>query len=136
MIVVDVNILVALELETDVSKDARRIAGLDPDWRLPVLWRSEFSNALRNFHRAGKIGRDEALVLLRGALGRYAAAETRTDEELSLGLSMDRGLTFYDASYLDLAVQLGTVLVTEDKELIKKSRGDAMSMSSWLSSKA
>ena len=133
MIVVDANILVALELETDASADARKMAALDGDWRLPGLWRAEFSNVLRNLHRAGRIDRDEAIALLRGALERYVDAEAPVDSESALALAMDSGLTFYDASYLDLALRWGAVLITEDKELIQKSRGNALSLSAWLS---
>jgi predicted nucleic acid-binding protein len=133
VIVVDLNILVALELSTDESENARAVAALDPDWRLPGLWRAEFSNVLRNFQRVKKIGGDEAVALLHRALERYADAETPTDEESTLRLAMDSGLTFYDACYLELARRLQTVLLTEDKELIRHGGGDALSMALWLS---
>jgi predicted nucleic acid-binding protein len=136
MIVVDTNILVALEIETDGSENARKVAALDPDWRLPFLWRVEFSNVLRNLHRVGKIGPDEAGALFHVALERYRAAETLVDDETALALAIGSGLTSYDACYLGLARQLGIVLVTEDRELVKKSGGGAETMASWLSRKA
>jgi predicted nucleic acid-binding protein len=64
---------------------------------------------------------------------RYSEAETAADDEPVLSLAMERALTVYDACYLDLAQQLGTALLTEDKELIQKSRGVAGSMAAWLS---
>lgn len=133
MIVIDANILVALELSTDASENARRVAKSDSDWRLPSLWRVEFSNVLRNLHRVGKINSREAVVIFQGALERYVDAETQIDDASVLTLAMDKGLTSYDACYLSLAHQLGTVLVTEDRELIRRSHGAAQSMADWLS---
>ncbi len=132
MIVVDTNIIVALELSIDISENVHHLVERDSDWRIPGLWRHEFSNVLRKMYKLGEIGHAEALDVLGSALERYAPAETDMSDISALTLAMESGLTAYDAYYLALARQLGVVLVTEDAELIRKSSGRAMSTTQWL----
>jgi predicted nucleic acid-binding protein len=135
VIVVDTNVLVKLEIPSQGSEDAQKLVALDPEWRLPQLWRVEFSNAMRNFHRVGKLSAQEAVSLLNAAIHRYGALEATVDDSAVLALAMERDLTTYDCQYLSLALHLGVLLVSEDKELVKKSRGAAVSMAQWLALK-
>jgi len=53
LIVADTNIIVHLYVESESSPMARQVMLRDPDWTSPVLWRSEFRNALVTCLRSG-----------------------------------------------------------------------------------
>ena len=55
MIVVDTNIIAYLYLPTDLTGQAERLLESDPEWAVPVLWRSEFRNVLALYLRKGLI---------------------------------------------------------------------------------
>lgn len=85
---------------------------------VPYLWRLEFANALLVAERKGRLGREQRLEILDNA----AQLTLRTDSGLpdmrALSvLAERRGLTAYDASYLDLAARAGYDLITLDKAL-------------------
>ena len=46
MIVVDTNVVAYLWLPAEQTPSAERLLDLDPDWKVPFLWRSEFRSAL------------------------------------------------------------------------------------------
>lgn len=85
---------------------------------VPYLWRLEFPNALLIAERKKRLGREQRLEILDNA----AQLVLRTDHALpdirSLSaLAERRGLTVYDASYLELALRCGFDLITLDREL-------------------
>ncbi|HSG40567.1 MAG TPA: VapC toxin family PIN domain ribonuclease, partial [Thermoanaerobaculia bacterium] len=53
MIVVDTNVLAYLLIEGEKTELATAVWRLDPEWRLPVLWRHEFLNILATYVKAG-----------------------------------------------------------------------------------
>lgn len=85
---------------------------------VPYLWRLEFPNALLVAERRKRLGREQRLEILDNA----AQLALRTDHAVpdirSLSaLAERRGLTLYDASYLELAVRSGFDLITLDRQL-------------------
>jgi predicted nucleic acid-binding protein len=85
---------------------------------VPYLWRLEFPNALLMAERKRRVGREQRLEILDSA----AQLSLRTDHSLPdiRGLSAladRRGLTAYDASYLELAARSGFDLITLDRAL-------------------
>jgi predicted nucleic acid-binding protein len=85
---------------------------------VPYLWRLEFPNALLVAERRKRLGREQRLEILDNA----AQLALRTDHTVpdirSLSaLAERRGLTLYDASYLELAVRSGFDLITLDRQL-------------------
>ena len=85
---------------------------------VPYLWRLEFPNALLVAERRKRLGREQRLEILDNA----AQLALRTDHAVpdirSLSaLAERRGLTVYDASYLELAVRSGFDLITLDRQL-------------------
>jgi predicted nucleic acid-binding protein len=85
---------------------------------VPYLWWLEFPNALLFAERKKRVGREQRLEILDNA----AQLVLRTDPGLpdirSLSaLAERRGLTVYDASYLELALRSGFDLITLDRSL-------------------
>jgi predicted nucleic acid-binding protein len=80
----------------------------------------EVGNALWKETSAGKLPWREAA----GALSRVLSSLKMLDDpplEEVLEVAVERSLTFYDASYAYVAETLGLSLVTQDRELLKKS---------------
>lgn len=85
---------------------------------VPYLWRLEFPNALLVAERRKRLGREQRLEILDNA----AQLALRTDHAVPdiralSALAERRGLTLYDASYLELAVRSGFDLITLDRQL-------------------
>ena len=85
---------------------------------VPYIWRLEFPNALLFAERKKRIAREHRLEILDNA----AQLAVRADDILAdmrtlSALAERRGLTVYDASYLELALRLGAELITLDREL-------------------
>lgn len=51
MIVVDTNVIASLWVPNDMEELAYKVLKKDPDWIVPLLWRSEFSNILALYLR-------------------------------------------------------------------------------------
>ncbi|MCC6035795.1 MAG: PIN domain-containing protein [Pyrobaculum sp.] len=80
----------------------------------------EVGNALWKETRAGRLPWREAA----GALSRVLSSLKTLDDpplEKVLEVAVERDLTFYDASYAYVAETLGLSLVTQDRELLRKS---------------
>jgi predicted nucleic acid-binding protein len=86
--------------------------------RLPELAYLEVANALRTYVRANRITRDDAITILARML-RWPVESVRLSEFVTeaLTVSLDRGLTPYDACYVVLAELRGATLVTADRKL-------------------
>jgi hypothetical protein len=61
--VADTNVLAALMLPSAENEAVVTLFRLDPDWRLPPLWRSEFRHVLLKVVRAGMLDPDQAFAL-------------------------------------------------------------------------
>ncbi len=80
----------------------------------------EVGNALWKEARAGRLPWREAA----GALSRVLSSLKTMDDpplEKILEVAVERDLTFYDASYAYVAETLSLSLVTQDRELLRKS---------------
>ena len=92
----------------------------DEGGMVPSLWEYEVCNALLTAVRRGRL--DEAtaahiLTLLRNV--NLRVIHTPVDMNRLLGLAVARGLTAYDAAYLDLAISQGAPLATLDAKLAR-----------------
>lgn len=119
MIVVDVNVVAYYVIEGEKTALARELMQREPDWRLPELWRHEYLNVLATYARQGGATLEQARVLWRRAVELFGPREQATDAQAALALAIQASVSAYDGQYLALAQRLGTVLVTEDRRLLK-----------------
>ena len=119
MIVVDVNVVAYYIIQGEKTALARELMRREPDWRLPELWRHEYLNVLATYARQGGTTLEQARTLWRRALELFGPREHASDAEAALGLAVKAPVSAYDGQYLALAQRLGTVLVTEDRRLLK-----------------
>ncbi len=119
MIVVDTNIVAYLYLETELTSRAEAQLKSDPDWAVPLLWRSEFRNILAGAMRRKALSFDEARHILTEAESLLAGAEYEVGSQQVLELVRDSDCSAYDCEFVALAKQLGVRLVTMDSKLLK-----------------
>lgn len=119
MIVVDTNVLAYLYLPGDRTPAAEALFERDPEWAVPVLWRSEFRNILAGYMRRKALSFDQACSLQNEAESLLSGAEFEVDSRAVLELVSDSDCSAYDCEFIALAIRLNTKLVTADKKLLR-----------------
>jgi predicted nucleic acid-binding protein len=117
MIVVDSNIVAYLYLPGEFTAKAEKLLEREPDWAVPLLWRSELRNILALYMRKRLLDFDGAYRIQREAEALLAGNEYDVDSFEVLALARDSGCSAYDCEFIALARQLGVRLVTEDAKL-------------------
>jgi len=85
---------------------------------VPYLWRLEFPNALLVAERKRRGGREVRLEILDNAAQLALRPDNAVPDMRALSaLAERRGITTYDASYLELAARQGFELITLDRVL-------------------
>lgn len=98
---------------------------------VPYLWRLEFPNALLMAERKGRIGRDERVEILESAAQLALRTDVAVpDMRLLSHLAERRGLTAYDASYLELAMRMNFDLITLDQDLAAAASSEGVAVHS------
>jgi predicted nucleic acid-binding protein len=98
---------------------------------VPHLWRLEFPNALLFAERKRRLGREQRLEILDNAGQLFLRTEQTLPDMRSLSaLAERRGLTVYDASYLELALRSGFDLITLDRDLADAAAAEGVSVHS------
>jgi predicted nucleic acid-binding protein len=119
VIVVDTNIVAYLYLESEFTARAESLLGTDPDWAVPVLWRSEFRNILAGAFRRKALSFEEARDVLSEAESLLAGCEHEVGSQQVLELVRDSNCSAYDYEFIALATQMRVKLVTMDGKLLK-----------------
>ncbi len=117
MIVVDTNIVAYLYLPGDHTTRAERLLADDPDWAVPLLWRSEFRSILAGYLRRRAFSFDVACEMLSEAESLLAGGEYEVDSRFVMRLVRDSTCSAYDCEFVALAMSLGVPLVTMDAKL-------------------
>jgi predicted nucleic acid-binding protein len=119
VIVVDSNVVAYLYLPGGHTGKAEALLEQDPDWAVPLLWRSEFRNILAGYMRRNILTFKAARDLQLEAESLLAGAEHEVDSRLVLELVRDSDCSAYDCEFVALALTLGTKVVTMDAKLLK-----------------
>jgi predicted nucleic acid-binding protein len=119
VIVVDTNVVAYLYLESQFTTRAEELLRKDPDWAVPVLWRSEFRNILAGAMRRKALTLSEASQVLTEAESLLAGNEHEVGSLQVLELVRDSDCSTYDCEFVALARQLGVKLVTLDSKLLR-----------------
>ena len=119
MIVVDTNLLVYYWISGPRTAVAEAVHRKDPEWAAPLLWRSEFRNALAGLVQQRNITLDVALHLASRAEDQMAGREYGIIAPRILILAARSGCTAYDCEFVALAEELELPLVTTDGDLLR-----------------
>lgn len=128
MIVVDTNIVHYCWVRGQNTDLAQTVRQRDPDWHVPLLWRSELRNVLTAYLRRGLLSRPEIGRILSAADAALAGGEHMIPDNLVLDAVENSALTAYDCEFVALASLLGVPLVTADKAVLKAFPEQAMTM--------
>lgn len=98
---------------------------------VPAHWTLEVSNGLLVAERKGRLAAQEATRVAHLLLGLPIAVEPverNRDLTATYWLARTRGLSSYDAAYLELAVRTGLPLATLDAELREAAVAEGMEL--------
>jgi predicted nucleic acid-binding protein len=127
VIVVDTNIIVYSLVEGDMTPHVLKAREKDPYWVVPVLWRHEFLNVLSTLTRKGILEKVQSDDLWLRAVRIFHTREYYPDMLEALHLSIDAGISAYDAQYILLAKSLEIPCLTEDRKLLERFPEAALS---------
>lgn len=119
MIVVDTNIVAYLWLPAEQTPAAERLLDVDPDWKVPFLWRSEFRSVLALAVKQKRCSLGEAIDLAERAQDHLSGRELSIESEDVLRLAAASGCSAYDCEFVALARRLRVPLVTNDRQVLK-----------------
>jgi predicted nucleic acid-binding protein len=119
VIVVDTNILAYLLIEGEQTEKAGRLLASDPHWVAPSFWRIEFLNVLLNYARYQGVTAKNVKAIWESSFHLSHLREEPVEAGDALELALKYKITGYDALFVALAQNLGTVCVTQDKALRK-----------------
>jgi predicted nucleic acid-binding protein len=132
VIVVDTNIITYLFVQGANTKKAEKALIKDPEWAAPVLWRSEFRNVLAFYIRDQNLQFSSAINLMNEAFFLMNNNEYDVTSLDVLKLAEQSGRSAYDCEFVALAKDLGIVLVTSDKQLLKSFPQYAISLDGYI----
>lgn len=127
MIVADANLLVYLHVQGDRTPDAEAVLRRDSVWLAPLLWRSEFRNAMVNLIHSAIIDLDDAIRFATAAERQMRGREYAVDSRDVLLLAHRSRCSAYDREYVTLARYVAARLVTVDSALLRAFPDTAVS---------
>ena len=121
MIVVDVNVIAYLLIPGERNLLAEKAFRKDPDWIVPLLWRSEFRNIVALYMRQTGMSLAQAERTVEHAELLMRGNEYNVQSKSVLTWIAESKLSAYDAEYAALAKDLSIKLITVDKKLLREA---------------
>jgi predicted nucleic acid-binding protein len=119
MIVVDTNIICYRWIPTSHSPNADKALAKDPDWIAPLLWRSEFRNALAGAIRQKLVTMELANNIIEKAEWHFADREFAVSSRAVLNLVASSASSAYDCEFVALAEEQSVPLITADRQILR-----------------
>jgi len=132
VIVVDSNVIAYCWILSDRTELAQGVRLRDPEWHVPLLWRSELRSGLAAYLWRGAIDLDRAAVTMAAAEEALAGCEHQVSSARVLQLAASSRLSAYDCEFVALAESLAVPLVTEDRAVLKAFPEVALTMEGFL----
>jgi predicted nucleic acid-binding protein len=131
VIVVDSNVVAYYWVNGPLTEIARRVHARDPEWHVPILWRSEMRSVLTGYLRDGSLDGPQIVRVMAATEESFAGREHIVSSEKVLQLAGETSLSAYDCEFIVLASALGVPLVTADKAVLKAFPGQALTMEAF-----
>ena len=132
MIVVDSNIIAYCWVNGPLTGLAQRVRVKDPQWHVPILWRSEMRSVLTGYLRDGSLSRPQIGRIMEAAESALAGCEHLVPSGRVLELAGKSRLSAYDCEFVALASVLSVPLVTADKAVLRAFPELALTMETFL----
>ncbi|VAX06660.1 hypothetical protein MNBD_GAMMA26-424 [hydrothermal vent metagenome] len=130
--VLDTNVVAYCFFPGRFSEDAIKLIGLVSDAPVPSLWQSEFRNVLTLYLRKELLSIEEAVEIYSLAEERLTVIQPDKPTPRVLTLVNNSGCSAYDCEFIDLARQLNTLLVTQDKKMLREFPDTAITIADAL----
>ena len=131
MIVADTNLLIYLYVQGQRTQESEAVLQQDALWAAPLLWRSEFRNALIGLVRTDALQLEKALTIVDEAERSLIGHEYSVVSWQVLELANRSGCSAYDCEFVALAQDLEVPLVTNDRQILKAFPTIAVSPSAF-----
>jgi len=128
MIVVDTDVIAYLWLKGEFTENAKRLLKSDPDWQVPLLWRSEFRSILSLYIRKKLLSLSESYTIMTEAQKMLKGNEYSIDSLNVLEKVTKCTLSAYDLEFVVLAETLKVKLITLDKKIVNEFPKAAISL--------
>lgn len=135
MIVADTCLVFHLFNKTNLTLFAQDILEKDPYWILPPLWQEEYANVLSKLARKGLIAFADVIKHFKKTLDDLNRCEVSVDIERALEISINHKISVYDAHFITLAIENNSLVITEDKEILKNCPLHSSDLKSFLKNK-
>ena len=132
MIVVDTNIICYRWIPSSYSTDAERALAKDADWIAPLLWRSEFRNALAGALRQNLVTLTVANEIAAKAKWHFVNREFAVSSRDVLDLIANSGCSAYECEFVALAHANGARLLTVDRQILHEFPEVAVSLKTFI----
>lgn len=132
MIIVDTNVLVYFYVDASQSSAVAMVRAKDPDWHAPLLWKSEFRNAMAGYIRSGIMSFDQTIDVIQKAERMMLNKEHSVNSTAVLRLVADSDSSAYDCEFVALAQHLSAPLVTSDSQLLRNFPDHALALDRFL----
>jgi len=104
----------------------------DPDWIVPILWRSEFRNALAGSIRRRSLTAEEAIAIADLAEAMLNQKEFTISTSAVLQLVSRSHCSAYDCEFVALANAEGVRLLTVDRQILQEFPEVAISLQAFV----
>jgi predicted nucleic acid-binding protein len=132
VIAVDTNVICYRWIPSPHAGTVEKALAKDPDWIAPLLWRSEFRNALAGTVRQNLITTDVANDIIEKAEWHFADREFAVSSRAVLRLVAESRCSAYDCEFVALAEQQRVPLVTVDRQVLRDFPKIALSLEEFL----
>jgi predicted nucleic acid-binding protein len=131
VIVADTNLLIYLYVQGQRTQESEAVLEREAQWAAPLLWRSEFRNALIGLVRSDALQLEKALTIIDEAERSMTGHEYSVISWHVLELASRSDCSAYDCEFVALAQDLAVPLVTNDRQMLKAFPTIAISPSSF-----
>lgn len=132
MIVVDSNVVAYCWVNGPLTDIAQSVRVKDPDWHVPILWRSEMHSILAGYLRNGSLSGAQIARIMDAAEEALTGREHLAPSAKVFELVRETRLSAYDCEFVALAGVLSVPLVTADKAVLKAFPGRALTMEQFV----
>lgn len=132
MIVADTCLIFHLFNDSTHTTCAQEVLSKDSHWIFPPLWREEYADVISKLARKERLDISEVLGHFNHTVEELKKSEVAVDTADALEASLKYKISVYDAHFVVLALRYETLLVTEDKEILKNCSMLAVNMQTFL----
>jgi predicted nucleic acid-binding protein len=119
-------------MPSSYSAEVDKVLANDADWIAPLLWRSEFRNALAGAIRQNHVTLELANEIIQRAESHFANREFAVSSRAVLELVANSLCSAYDCEFVALATEQRVPLVTMDRQILKDFPEIALSLEEFV----